>query len=636
MKRHSISNRVFRYVLFSMVAVISIILMVQFYFLDDWYYNRKLNELEANTRQLAGEIEKIYNSTSYIEQIKRFGYADETDTLLYPVIGTFEEKNSATVNVDFSMMATTAMSMNINGDELEGEEIVTQNDSDILHNPRILTVQYKEEILYLYVYEEEWEQELVDVFAVGNSFYVFGFRDEAYNIFPYVINDKTTVPLGEYKSVEEFIIVEKQQLEKFRKENENKESTNQENGTIGNYIDGNVVVIATDEQTFQEFGYEEAYFESQDFTQLDTGIRYTVETEALTGVDVIVIEKEFHVNEEIGKIIVRASLQGIGEVMKFSVPFFVGFYIIAIIVAIIVAKLLSRKLTEPIVMLTKKTKRMSQLQFDEMIEINEKNELGDLGDSINILSKNLNTALQDLKKANKKLLHDIEKEREIESNRREFIANISHDIKTPLGIAKGYIEAVTDGIRKEKHDEYLQITLKELDRINQIVLNMMELMRAENTKLEITYKEERLEPYFKEMVEYFGIMCETKNMHIQIPETKVKVMIEDRTYKTILMNLLSNAIHYGTKNTDILVQIEESEKHVKVSIKNHIEYPEQLDIDRIWHKFYTMDKSRNRKTSGTGLGLPIVKSLLEQYESEFFARVEEDCFIFEFTLKKEM
>lgn len=316
-----------------------------------------------------------------------------------------------------------------------------------------------------------------------------------------------------------------------------------------------------------------------------------------------------------------ASIQPIKEASEVMSEFFVYLFWGLITISIILALIYSNLISKPLVNLTRVANKMSNMDFSAVCETNREDEIGSLARSLNFLSKNLHSALIDLQSKNKKLEDDIEKERQLDNMRKEFTANVSHELKTPIGIIEGYAEGLKDGIVSgEDAHMYLETIIDEAKKMSVLVSNMLELSRLESGTT-------------KPNLEAFNInRLITKVLKKHTPdfeENKFKVNFNSSTpysyvyadpfqMEQVLTNLITNAIKYTPPRNAINVNIEEGLDKFKISVQNMgVNIPEE-EIGKLFDKFYRLDKSRERtQKNSTGIGLSIVKNILKLHNSEF-------------------
>lgn len=345
------------------------------------------------------------------------------------------------------------------------------------------------------------------------------------------------------------------------------------------------------------------------------------------------IETDFGSKEVIFAI---TSLQPVNEAMYVLKDFYLYAFIVGLLLIVIVSFYYSKVITKPLLKMNSVTNQLAQLNFNEKIMIHSEDEIGELSKSINSLSEKLASTIANLQQANEKLIEDIEKEKQLEQIRKEFISGVSHELKTPLSIVQSYAEGLKDGLNIEKNGYYAEVILEEVDRMNDLVIDMLELSKLQSG----TYKLKN-EPFLivDSVENVINRMFDNQtnqfrcNLKIQLDEATL-VNGEKRKIEQVLINILSNAVHYGNPNSEIAVNLIDDKDNVYISIFN--EGP-QIPIDRIekiWDRFYRIDESRNRQSGGTGLGLAIVKTIIDLHHSSISVLNKQNGVEFSFNLKK--
>lgn len=329
---------------------------------------------------------------------------------------------------------------------------------------------------------------------------------------------------------------------------------------------------------------------------------------------------------------VTVSLQPIGEVISILSNYYIVFYLLAVFISILIAWLYSRLISNPLLKLTRVADKMAQMDFSIKCTIGRDDELGILSNSLNILSTNLDESLTHLKKANKQLVIDMEKEKKQEQVRKEFVANVSHELKTPLGIIKGFAEAIKDGIKKEKTDYYIEVILDEIEKMNILILEMLELSKLEAGKSEDKESFDII-TLINKTVKILDIPIYNKNLTIHVDGDFGKVYGVKFQIDQVIINLISNAVKYCTDNTDIKVTGEIKEGYNYISIYNIGNQLTKEELESIWLRFYKIDKSHHRESGGTGLGLAIVKAILDGHGSDYGVMNKDDGVVFFFSIK---
>jgi two-component system, OmpR family, sensor histidine kinase VanS len=316
-----------------------------------------------------------------------------------------------------------------------------------------------------------------------------------------------------------------------------------------------------------------------------------------------------------------SSIQPIKEASEVMSEFLIYLFYGLITISVMLALIYSNLISKPLVTLTHVANKMSNMDFSAICQTNREDEIGSLAKSLNFLSKNLHSALLDLQEKNKKLENDIEKERQLDNMRKEFTANVSHELKTPIGIIEGYAEGLKDGIVSgEDAQMYLETIIDESKKMSVLVSNMLELSRLESgtTKpnLEAFNINRLITKILKKHKPDFDENKFNVNFNSSTPYSYVYA--DPFQMEQVLTNLITNAIKYTPPKNNINISIEEGLDKFKISVQNMgVTIPED-EIGKLFDKFYRLDKSRERtQKNSTGIGLSIVKNILKLHNSEF-------------------
>ncbi len=288
----------------------------------------------------------------------------------------------------------------------------------------------------------------------------------------------------------------------------------------------------------------------------------------------------------------------------------VGF--VFMIVSGLVMYFISYSFTSPIMQISQVAENIAALNFENKVKVKTNDELGDLGSSINRMSTQLENAINELKAANLKLSADIEMKDKVDAMRREFIANASHELKTPLALIMGYCEAMMlPGLSKTTSDEYLGIIMDESHRMDRLVKALLEISQLESGIMEIQNREFSIREFVEDTIKLFTIMFEEAKVRPEIDLIDAVVVTDFDHLQTVMSNFLANAIHHV--NGEKIIRISANviaEKRLKVAVYNSGDNIPEAEIDRIWESFYKLDKARTREYGGHGLGLSIARTIL--------------------------
>lgn len=330
------------------------------------------------------------------------------------------------------------------------------------------------------------------------------------------------------------------------------------------------------------------------------------------------------------------SLQPVNEAISAIKEFYLYFYAGAVFIIFILLFIFSRMITKPLININSIASRMAQLDFSKKCEIKSEDEIGSLANSLNILSENLDGALSSLQKANTKLEDDIERERKLEKARKEFVAGVSHELKTPITLIQGYAEGLKDGVF-EKKDEgcYLDIILDESNKMSNLVMDMLDLSKLEYGNFTLSKEEFNIGELIESAVKRFNNLSYEKNISVESSlEKNVMVYADWTRIEQVINNYITNAIRHTNKNGRIYITLKSDSSTAAVAIENSGENIPEEELDKIWDNFYKIDKSRNRKDGGTGIGLAIVKNIILLHKGEYGAVNTENGVRFYFTIPR--
>ncbi len=281
------------------------------------------------------------------------------------------------------------------------------------------------------------------------------------------------------------------------------------------------------------------------------------------------------------------------NVILFKIPT----YGVSFVFIIILCSLLSYMFTKRIRKISKSTLAIANNQFDIHLDEKSKDELG-------LLSHNINNMSQQLSQTMKQLHNEIEHVKKLESVRKEFIANFTHEIKTPLGIINGYIELIEVVEDEKKKKEYLNAIEEEVKRIDELVKAMLNLSRLESGHVELNIQSIDLEDLLSSVIDSFAPLLEKKNIHIRIGGEFENIQADIFELQMVLMNFISNAIKHTNQNGYIYITYQ----HPVLNIENEGEHLTKEQKETIWDTYVSSDRE------GTGLGLAICKTILDLHE----------------------
>lgn len=319
-------------------------------------------------------------------------------------------------------------------------------------------------------------------------------------------------------------------------------------------------------------------------------------------------------------IFISTPVVAIQESAEIANKFFTVTGLITILTGLFIIFFFTDRFTKPILQLNEIAQRMAKLDFSKKYTVKSYDEIGELGESINSLSTQLEKSITELRQANEKLIEDIEKERKIDDMRKEFISNVSHELKTPIALIQGYAEGLKVNVNESEEDKnfYSDVIIDESAKMNKLVKQLLDLSqidtgyaRLEKTDFDLT-----------QLVEYV-----LRKNELLIKENQIKLVTETEKDLTvngdmdrieqIVVNYLVNGINHADDRKTVRVKVRKEGGKAKVTIFNSGDPIAEENIEKIWTSFYKVDKARTRSYGGTGLGLSIVRAIQELHQNAY-------------------
>jgi len=307
-----------------------------------------------------------------------------------------------------------------------------------------------------------------------------------------------------------------------------------------------------------------------------------------------------------------SSLQPVNEAVQVIKEFYLYFYIGAIITILLLSFIYSNMIAKPLIKITKTASKMAKLDFTEKCVVKSEDEIGALATSLNLLSENLNNALTSLTDANKQLEKDIEKEKKLTEMRKDFVAAVSHELKTPITLIEGYTLALNDDVLEGEEKQYfIDVIMDESRKMNSLVSDMLDLSQLESGNFKLIKEEFYLHELVESVTKKFSTILNEKQIKLELNFIQnVKVDADWNRIEQVITNYMTNAIRHTEEGGSITVTMVNREDTICVEVENSGNKIEISEISKIWDNFYKVDKSRTRKLGGTGLGLSIVKNII--------------------------
>ena len=315
-------------------------------------------------------------------------------------------------------------------------------------------------------------------------------------------------------------------------------------------------------------------------------------------------------------VLIRGALESVRDSVEISNRFLIIIGLVAAAGGAIGVLVMSGRFTKPIIELTEISEEMRELDFEVKYKGGKgrRSELDVLGENINELSEALEATIRELKTANMELRQDIARKEEIDEMRRNFISNISHDLKTPIALIQGYAEGLQEGIKDdpESRDYYCSVIIDEADRMNTLVKSLLTLDHIESGTEAMKMDRFDVSSLIRDYIKSADLLARQKDARIEFDDTG-ECFVWGDPFKVgeVLQNYVSNAINHVDEEKEIRIWIERRENSARVSVFNTGEPIPEESLPYIWDKFYRADKARTREYGGSGIGLSIVKAIMD-------------------------
>ena len=328
-----------------------------------------------------------------------------------------------------------------------------------------------------------------------------------------------------------------------------------------------------------------------------------------------VSEPIIHNGEVVGGVLVSIPIPEITKAREEVFKYFLWSICVAIVFVAILVYFLAKKITKPILRLSDVAKSISKGNFKQLVEIDEIEELAELGETFNDMAESIEV---------------------FEATRNSFVANISHDLRTPMTTITGFVEGILDGtIPEEKHEWYLSIVLDESKRLSRIVNDLLDISKLEQGSFNLEMQNFDINELVRLNVIKFEKNITDKEIQLSVEFEKENLFVnaDKDAVSRVLTNLLDNAIKFTNEKGFIDVKVGEKDKKAYVSVQNSGVGIAQEELAHIFDRFYKTDKSRSLDKNGAGLGLYIVKSIMQAHGQRVWAESKQGEFArFSFTL----
>ena len=340
--------------------------------------------------------------------------------------------------------------------------------------------------------------------------------------------------------------------------------------------------------------------------------------------------------------LLRTPVESIQRSASISNRFILIVGVFTIVLGAVVIYLMTRSITRPVLDLTELSVKMSRLDFSAHYEGGYNDELGQLGESMNTMSDELEKTINDLQGTNEELKKSLEYRERMDDMRNDFISSVSHDLKTPIALIQGYAEGLKDGMAEdpESRDYYCGVIMDEAGRVNQMVRKLLTLNEIEYGSEKPSLSVFDISELLKDMAASYEGKAASEGITVDVSASPCLVSADEFMIEEVVNNYLSNAFHYVKEGPDgrrIRIYTEGGEDEscgtVRVCVFNTGEGIPEEDIDQIWDKFYRADKARSREYGGNGIGLSIVRAIINGHGRSCGVTNTEDGPVFWFELE---
>lgn len=321
---------------------------------------------------------------------------------------------------------------------------------------------------------------------------------------------------------------------------------------------------------------------------------------------------------------IRMPISSIKDSVKISNNFLYSLGIITVIISGIAILIISKKFTKPITELSNIANKMSNLDFSQKYRIKDsEDEIDNLGKSINKMSDKLEETITKLQKNNSELEKDIEEKSKIDEMRKQFISDVSHELKTPIALIQGYSEGLIENVNSDEESRkfYAEVIQDEANKMDKMVKELLELMKLEYGAKKFNDELFNITELINEELRKYTVLLNENNIETKFDlKEPVYVYADSNFVEQIVNNYLSNAIKNVeeiNKEKYIKISFKIIEDKIRISVFNTGKNISKENMQRIWNRFYKEDTSRNREMGGTGIGLSLVKAIMNNYNNEY-------------------
>ena len=322
-------------------------------------------------------------------------------------------------------------------------------------------------------------------------------------------------------------------------------------------------------------------------------------------------------------VIMSTPVASLKESVSISNRFLIYMAIIGFIITVILTFIIAKMITYPILELAEISNKMGKLDFTAKYIGNRSDEIQTLGLNMNYMSDRLKKAIDELQEANELLKEDIKRKEAIDEMRKDFSANVSHEVKTPIALIQGYAEGLNEGLCEDEESRkyYTEVILDESEKMNKMVKQLLTLSSLESGN-SILHKENfNLTSLIESVLGSISILIGEKNVNIEFDSDKeIFLNADEFKIEEVVTNYISNSIHHVSDSGEIKINVSDDGENITFSVYNTGNPIPEKDLNNIWEKFFKVDKAHSRAYGGSGIGLSIVKAIVEAHNGTVAVR----------------
>ena len=343
------------------------------------------------------------------------------------------------------------------------------------------------------------------------------------------------------------------------------------------------------------------------------------------------------------KLYIRTPVEPIQESVSISNRFIYVLGFAAIILGGIAILFITERFTKPIEELNDIANEMAKLNFKRKYRINDsEDEIDELGKSINTLSDKLEETINQLKVNNSELEKDIEAKSKIDEMRKQFISDVSHELKTPIALIQGYAEGLVENVTTDEESRkfYTEVILDEANKMDKLVKRLLELMKLEYEDRKFNDQKFDLVELINSVIKNSKVVIKEEKINVEFSEEEpIYVFADDFYIEQVVTNYFTNAMKHvteveGSKTIKITIKKSKEAGKYRITVFNTGKKIDEENLNRIWTRFYKIDTARTRSKGGTGIGLALVKAIITKYNSAYGVKNKKNGVEFYFDIQE--